>query len=55
MRFAIALCTLFAVQSATAEDKLTFTKDIAPIFNEKCVACHRPGEIAPFSLLNYGV
>ena len=53
MRFAIAVLTLFIAQSATAEDKLTFTKDIAPIFNEKCVTCHRPGEIAPFSLLNY--
>lgn len=53
MRFAIAVCTLFAVQSATAEDKITFTKDIAPIFYENCVGCHRPGEIAPFSLLSY--
>ncbi|MEO7652511.1 MAG: hypothetical protein ABIZ80_18765, partial [Bryobacteraceae bacterium] len=31
----------------------TFTKDIAPIFNKRCVACHRPNDIAPMSLLDY--
>jgi hypothetical protein len=31
----------------------TFTKDIAPIFQEKCEACHRPNSIAPMSLQTY--
>ncbi len=31
----------------------TFTKDIAPILNQHCVSCHRPGQIAPMSLLSY--
>ncbi|OFW30812.1 MAG: hypothetical protein A3H97_16630 [Acidobacteria bacterium RIFCSPLOWO2_02_FULL_65_29] len=31
----------------------TFTKDIAPIFQEKCEACHRPESIAPMSLQTY--
>jgi len=31
----------------------TYNKDIAPILNENCVICHRPGEVAPFSLLTY--
>lgn len=31
----------------------TFTKDIAPIFQEKCEACHRPDSMAPMSLVNY--
>ena len=31
----------------------TFTKDIAPIFKEKCEACHRPDSIAPMSLVTY--
>jgi mono/diheme cytochrome c family protein len=31
----------------------TFNKDIAPILYEHCATCHRPGEIAPFSLLSY--
>jgi len=33
--------------------EVTFSKDIAPIVFENCSACHRPGEAAPFSLLNY--
>jgi len=32
---------------------VTFTKDIAPIFQEKCESCHRPGSIAPMSLRTY--
>src|SRR6476646_2624786 len=31
----------------------TFTKDIAPIFQEKCEACHRPDSMAPMSLKTY--
>ena len=31
----------------------TFTKDVAPIFQEKCQACHRAGYIAPMSLVTY--
>jgi hypothetical protein len=29
----------------------TFTKDVAPILYKSCTNCHRPGEIAPMSLL----
>lgn len=31
----------------------TFTKDVAPILDKNCVSCHRPGEIAPMSLMSY--
>ena len=31
----------------------TFTQDVAPILYQNCVLCHRPGEVAPFSLLTY--
>src|ERR1700733_11918196 len=31
----------------------TFTKDIAPILQEKCQNCHRKGEMAPMSLVTY--
>src|SRR5204863_5150166 len=31
----------------------TFTKDVAPILYKSCVVCHRPGSIAPMSLLTY--
>lgn len=33
---------------------VTFNKDIAPIVFGHCAGCHRPGEAAPFPLLNYG-
>ena len=38
---------------AAAESVPTFTKDVAPILFAKCVTCHRPGEVAPMSLLTY--
>src|SRR5215813_1687389 len=31
----------------------TFNKDIAPILWAHCATCHRPGEMAPFSLVEY--
>ncbi len=31
----------------------TFSKDIAPIFQAKCQACHQPDSIAPMSLISY--
>ena len=31
----------------------TFSKDVAPILYKNCTSCHRPGQIAPMSLLNY--
>jgi hypothetical protein len=31
----------------------TFSKDVAPILFDKCASCHRPGEVAPMSLLSY--
>lgn len=31
----------------------TFAKDVAPIFQARCQACHRPGMMAPMSLLTY--
>src|SRR5687767_7421510 len=31
----------------------TFTQDVAPIMFAKCASCHRPGEVAPMSLLSF--
>lgn len=42
-----------AVANDAAPENITFSEHIAPILYEKCAACHRPGEIAPFSLLTY--
>ena len=36
-----------------AQDQVTFTRDVAPILQEHCQVCHRPGTVAPMSLLTY--
>jgi Flp pilus assembly protein TadD len=33
--------------------RVTYTEHVAPILYENCASCHRPGQIAPFSLLTY--
>jgi hypothetical protein len=38
---------------AQTSDQVTFTKDIAPILQRSCQACHRPDSIAPMSLISY--
>ena len=45
-----ALGTTANAQSAP-ERQVTFTKDVAPILQRSCQTCHRPGSIAPMSLL----
>ncbi len=45
-----------AVPSAAPQPAIaapTFNKDVAPILFQNCANCHRPGEVAPFSLLTY--
>jgi hypothetical protein len=40
-------------QSVPKDAVPTFTRDVAPILYKNCTSCHRPGEIAPMSLLTY--
>ena len=39
--------------AGTSKKSLTFTKDIVPIFQEKCQDCHRKDSMAPMSLVTY--
>jgi len=36
-----------------AAGQVTFAKDVAPIFQRSCQNCHRPGAVAPMSLIGY--
>ena len=55
----LLLGCMFTITKTRAEDSnnagenVTFAKDVAPIFYKSCTGCHRPGEIAPMSLLTY--
>jgi len=51
--FVAAFCVVATASGPAGAKKVTFTKDVAPIFFNNCVQCHRPGEIAPMSLLSY--
>jgi hypothetical protein len=50
---ALAALTIPASVLAADAPKPTFTKDIAPIFQEKCESCHRPDNMAPMALRTY--
>jgi hypothetical protein len=46
-------CFIGRVQKPAKQGEVTYAKHIAPILQKRCVECHRPGEIAPFSLTSY--
>jgi thiol-disulfide isomerase/thioredoxin len=46
-------CLIGRAKQPAADGPVTFAKDIAPLFNRRCVECHRAGEIGPFWLTDY--
>ena len=52
---AVALVCAIAIPTAHSNPPVTptFAKDVAPILFNNCISCHRPGDIAPMSLLTY--
>ena len=42
-----------AAATVTNSSSVTFNKDVLPIMQKNCQECHRPGELAPMSLLTY--
>jgi hypothetical protein len=49
----VAATGLVASAQQPASAPVTFSKDIAPILQKSCQNCHRPGAIAPMSLLTF--
>jgi hypothetical protein len=50
---ALAVSTPIVAQQNSKSPAVTFNKDVLPILQKNCQTCHRPGEIAPMSFLNY--
>src|ERR1700682_863057 len=51
--FAGWLLGMTAMAAPNTGTPVTFNKDVLPILQKNCQACHRPGEIAPMSFLSY--
>lgn len=49
----VAAGLLIVCGEALAAGAVTFNKDVLPILQHNCQRCHRPGNIAPMSLLTY--
>jgi peroxiredoxin len=47
-------CLIPKPSRANTNAGVTYHRDVAPILQAHCQACHRPGEVAPFALLTYG-
>jgi hypothetical protein len=56
-RLAVTLAAIAAfgaaIRAADTPKQVTFSKDVAPIFQAKCQECHQPNSIAPMSLITY--
>jgi peroxiredoxin/mono/diheme cytochrome c family protein len=46
-------CLIGRAKHATAAGDVTYSNQIARLFNKHCVSCHRPGQIGPFTLSSY--
>jgi hypothetical protein len=49
----LGLAIASAAVAATGSSSPTFNKDVLPILQKNCQGCHRPGEVAPMSLITY--
>src|SRR5262249_41216154 len=49
----LCLAVPSAARAADTSAAVTFSKDVALIFQKKCQVCHRPGTVAPMSLVTF--
>ncbi|HVR30100.1 MAG TPA: thiol-disulfide isomerase [Thermoanaerobaculia bacterium] len=50
---ALACAAALPAGGAVAARDVTFSRDVAPILQDRCQGCHRPGQIGPMPLLTY--
>jgi hypothetical protein len=53
MKLEFAFVSILFAIPALAADAATFHQNVEPILQEHCQTCHRPGQVAPMSLLTY--
>ncbi|MBM3840845.1 MAG: redoxin domain-containing protein [Verrucomicrobia bacterium] len=46
-------CAITWLDQPRVQEPVTYAKHIAPILQQRCQECHRPGQVGPFSLLTY--
>jgi peroxiredoxin len=46
-------CIIGRIPKVKPHGEVTYTNQIARIFQDRCVECHRPGQIGPFPLTTY--
>ncbi|MBI3837251.1 MAG: redoxin domain-containing protein [Planctomycetia bacterium] len=46
-------CLIGRVRKASSNSDVTYSNQIARVFQKHCVECHRPGQIGPFALQSY--
>jgi hypothetical protein len=47
------LAVAVAAAAADQSSPVTFSRDVLPILQKNCQTCHRPGQVAPMSLMSY--
>src|SRR6266498_5936478 len=57
MKRLLSIAGLLAIATpgfaADSPKQVTFSKDVAPIFQANCQECHQPNSIAPMSLITF--
>lgn len=54
MKYLLIVLITFTILSPNIYAEITYSEHIAPILQRNCQTCHRQGEVAPFSLTDYG-
>ena len=46
-------CPIHRPRTTAVDQSVTFHRDVLPVLQRRCQECHRPNDVAPFSLLTY--